>query len=112
MTAQIRLALAVLALATTAAAKPPTTPPPPNPIFKRPDPAGVGGSFELPGYWVWGHSVARGDDGLYHMSASRWPRRLPFHPGGMIASEIVHAPASTAEGPYRFSDVSLPARGA
>ena len=30
----------------------------------------------------------------------------------MVASEIVHAIADTPEGPYQFSDVALPARGA
>ena len=80
--------------------------------MRRLDKAVVGGGFELPGYWVWCSSVAKGDDGLYHMFASRWPKRLPFHPGWMVASEVVHATAKTAEGPYKFSDVVLPARGA
>jgi hypothetical protein len=83
-----------------------------NPIMRRIDKAVVGGGFEMEGYWVWCNSVVKGDDGLYHMFASRWPKRLPFHPGWMIASEVVHAIAKTAEGPYKFSDVALPARGA
>ena len=71
----------------------------------------MGGGFQMEGYWVWGSSVAKGDDGLFHMFVSRWPKRLPFHPGWMVASEIVHATSKTAEGPYRFSEVVLPARG-
>jgi hypothetical protein len=112
MIRKIHLAILAAALASTAAAKPQNPPAPENPIFKRLDRAVVGGGFEMPGYWVWCNSVAKGDDGLYHMFASRWPKRLPFHPGWMIASEIVHATSRTAEGPYQFSDVSLPARGA
>lgn len=46
------------------------------------------------------------------MFASRWPKSLPFHPGWMAASEVVHAVSETPEGPYRFSDVALGARGA
>ena len=63
-------------------------------------------------YWVWCGSVIKGDDGCYHMFASRWPKRLPFHPGWLIASEIVHVTSDTPDGPYEFKDVALPARGA
>jgi hypothetical protein len=105
-------ALLIVALASGAASKPAPAPANENPIFKRLDRAVVGGGFTQEGYWVWCSSVVKGDDGLYHMFASRWPKRLPFHPGWMVASEVVHATAKTAEGPYTFSDVSLPARGA
>ena len=64
-------------------------------------------------YWVWGSSVVKDEnDGLFHMFVSRWPKGLPFHPGWMVASEVVHAISETPEGPYRFSDVALSARGA
>ena len=69
-------------------------------------------AFQCEGYWVWGSSVIQGDDGKYHMYVSRFPKSLPFHPGWMVASEIVHAISPTPEGPYKFSDVALPARGA
>ena len=69
-------------------------------------------AFESEGYWVWGSSVITGNDGKYHMFVSRFPKSLPFHPGWMVASEIVHAISDTPEGPYKFSDIALPARGA
>lgn len=69
-------------------------------------------AFESEGYWVWGSSVVKGEDGKYHMFVSRFPKSLPFHPGWMITSEIVHATSDTPEGPYKFSDIALPARGA
>lgn len=69
-------------------------------------------AFESEGYWVWGSSIVKGEDGKYHMFVSRFPKSLPFHPGWMIASEIVHATSDTPEGPYKFSDIALPARGA
>lgn len=62
-------------------------------------------------YWVWGSSVIE-EKGSYHMFVSRWPKHLSFHPGWMIASEIVHAVSDRPEGPYSFQDVALPARGA
>ncbi|MRT93800.1 glycoside hydrolase family protein [Ancylomarina sp. 16SWW S1-10-2] len=73
--------------------------------------APVNGGFQMKNYWVWGSSVIKGDDGNYHMYASRWPKYLPFHPGWMIGSEIVHAVSHTPEGPYTFVDVALGARG-
>ena len=73
--------------------------------------APVNGGLEMKGYWVWGSSVIKGDDGNYHMYASRWSKMLPFHPGWMVGSEIVHATSKTPEGPYKFEDVALGARG-
>lgn len=75
-------------------------------------PAPVGGGFAMDGYWVWCGSVLRGEDGNYHMFASRWSKSLPFHPGWAVASEIVRAVSPTPEGPYRFAEVVLTARGA
>ncbi|WP_282117081.1 glycoside hydrolase family protein [Cellulophaga baltica] len=74
--------------------------------------APVNGGLQMDEYWVWGSSVIKGDDGVYHMYASRWPKFLPFHPGWMTNSEIVHATSNTPEGPYTFKDVALGARGA
>lgn len=68
--------------------------------------------FQMEGYWIWCPSVIRGDDGKYHMFASRWPKSIVFHPGWMTNSEIVRAVSDTPEGPYIFQEVVLPARGA
>jgi len=70
------------------------------------------GAFSMEGYWVWGASVIRDDEGTYHMYAARWPGHLTFHPGWMIASDIVHAVSDSPVGPYKFVDVALPVRGA
>lgn len=76
------------------------------------DKAPVDGGFQMEDFWVWGSSVIKGEDGKYHMYASRWSGFLPFHPGWMIDSEIVHAVSENPEGPYEFEDVALGARGA
>lgn len=75
-------------------------------------PAPVGGGFRMDGYWVWCGSVIKGEDGKYHMYASRWPNTTGFGPYWLTNSEIVHAVSDTAAGPYKFSDVALPPRGA
>ncbi|MBK5719912.1 glycoside hydrolase family protein [Dysgonomonas sp. Marseille-P4677] len=74
-------------------------------------PAPIGGGFEMPDYWVWGSSVIKGEDGKYHMFADRWKKDIGFQ-GWVTNSQVVHAIADKPEGPYLFSDVSLPIRGA
>ncbi|HEX2999390.1 MAG TPA: glycosyl hydrolase family 43, partial [Armatimonadota bacterium] len=75
-------------------------------------PAPVGGGFAQAEYWVWCGSAIHGEDGRYHLFASRWPRALPFFAGYQTHSEIVRAVSDTPEGPYHFAEVVLPARGA
>lgn len=66
--------------------------------------------FRMAGYWVWCGSAIRGEDGLYYLFASRWPRSLPFS-AWMYASEIVRAVSDNPFGPFTFQEVVLPARG-
>ena len=73
-------------------------------------PAPRGAGFIMDGYWVWCGSCARGDDGRYHLFASRWPNAYPMHPGWVFHSEIVRAEADRPEGPYTFKEVVLPRR--
>jgi len=75
-------------------------------------PAPVNGGFRMEGYWVWCGSVIKGEDGRYHMFASRWPKDQKMHPGWLLNSEVVRASSDTPEGPYTFEEVVLPARGA
>jgi hypothetical protein len=81
-------------------------------LYERLLPAPVNGGFRMQEYWVWCGSVVQGDDGYFHMFASRWPKHLPMHPGWMVHSEVVRAVSATPEGPYAFMEVVLPARGA
>jgi hypothetical protein len=64
------------------------------------------GHFKQEGWLTWGGSVARGDDGLYHMYVSRWPL-AEGHNAWVTHSEIAHAVASDPTGPYEFRDVAL-----
>lgn len=66
----------------------------------------------MKGYWVWDNTVIKGDDGKYHLFSSCYPDSIPFHPGWMVSSEIVHAVADKPEGPFEFVDKALPNRGA
>ena len=66
--------------------------------------------FQMEGYWVWGMSVIKGDDGLYHGFAARWSKKTPFGPNWVSNSEVVHATSKTPEGPYQFESVALERR--
>lgn len=81
-------------------------------LYERLLPAPVNGGFRMEGYWIWCGSVIQGEDGRFHMFASRWPKSIPFHPGWLVASEVVRAVSDTPEGPYAFQEVVLPPRGA
>lgn len=83
-----------------------------NPIFKNLGKAYRAPAIAMDDYWLWGSSVVKDDHGKYHIYASRFPKSLPFHPGWMVASEIVHGVSDTPQGPYDFADVALPPRGA
>lgn len=75
-------------------------------------PAPLDGGFRMEGFWVWCGSVIKGEDGRYHMFASRWPKDVPMHPGWLLRSEVVRASADTPTGPFAFEEVVLGARGA
>lgn len=78
-------------------------------------PARKDSGFQMEDYWIWCSSGIRAqkssEDGRYHLFASRWPHHLPMAGHWPTNSEIVHATADTAEGPYQFDSVALPSRG-
>jgi hypothetical protein len=78
---------------------------------KRMKPIPIDSGFKMEGYWIWCGSVIKGDDGKYHMFASRWSRKLPHH-SWMFASEIVRAVSDNPIGPFKFEEIVLPQRGA
>jgi hypothetical protein len=71
-------------------------------------PAPIDGGYQDPDYWVWGSSVIKGEDGKYHMFASRWLKKLGF--GKWVTnSEVVHAVADTPVGPIqKHCEAALP----
>ncbi|MCZ7645024.1 MAG: glycoside hydrolase family protein [Planctomycetota bacterium] len=81
-------------------------------FIERLKPAPRAGGFRMEGYWVWCGSAIRGEDGRYHLFASRWPSALPMIPHWLTNSEVVRAVADRPEGPYAFEEVVLPPRAA
>ncbi len=76
-----------------------------NPIFERLLPAYKNGGFKMDGYFIWCGSVVPGEDGRYHMFASRWRKELGFGAQWLFNSEIVRAVSDKPEGPYTFEEV-------
>jgi len=69
-------------------------------------------AYEDPDYWSWCPSIVQGEDGKWHLFASRWPKSIPFHPGWLLCSEIIRAESDRLEGPYEFAEVVIQGRGA
>jgi len=111
-TVTLFILLAIVAFASIAQKKAKQAPQPVNMIAASFGKAFTNPSYEEDGYWAWCGSVVKGDDNLYHIYVSRFPKTLPFHPGWMVASEVIHAVSEKPQGPYKFSDISLPPRGA
>ncbi len=82
-----------------------------RPFMARLRPAPLNGGFRRDGWWVWGGSPIRGEDGRYHLFASCWPKRFPFFEGYIAYSRVVRAVSESPEGPYSFVEEVLPPRG-
>lgn len=62
--------------------------------------------FMMDGYWVWGGSVIKVDS-VYHLFASRWPKKNKFPDDYFRESEIVRATSQSPMGPYTFQEVVI-----
>ncbi|MBN2308810.1 MAG: glycoside hydrolase family protein [Candidatus Hydrogenedentes bacterium] len=80
-------------------------------FIDRLGPSVKNGGFRMDEYWVWGGSCIRGEDGKYHLFASRWPKKYSFFAGYIFYSEVVRAVSDRPEGPFTFQEVVLEPRG-
>lgn len=78
-----------------------------NPINARLLPAPVNGGYCDEDYFIWCGSCVKGEDGRYHLFASRWRKELGFGVHWLFNCEIVRAASPVPEGPYRFEEVVL-----
>ncbi|QDH80327.1 hypothetical protein FKX85_15290 [Echinicola soli] len=66
------------------------------------------------GYFVWGGSVIKGEDGRYHMFYSRWPSgddQDKFTDGWLTASEIAYAVSDDADHGFKFVKTVVQGQG-
>lgn len=66
--------------------------------------------FKTPGYFNWGMSIIKGDDGKYHLFYSRWKEKYSFY-GWLTHSEIAHAISDSPAGPWKYKETAIKCRG-
>jgi len=66
--------------------------------------------FKTEGYYNWGASILKGDDGKYHLFYSRWKKEYKFT-GWLVHSEIAHATSRNPAGPWKYKETVLQGRG-
>ena len=76
-----------------------------NPIFEKLMPAPKNGGFKMEDYYIWCGSAIKGEDGRFHIFASRWKKELGFGMHWLFNCEIVRAASDKPEGPYEFEEV-------
>ncbi len=65
--------------------------------------------FEDSVYFNWGSSIVKGEDSLYHLFYSRFPKKYGFK-SWRTHSEIAHAVSENASGPYKFLEIVMDSR--
>lgn len=66
--------------------------------------------FAMDDWFVWCGTVARTDDGLYHLLFSRWPAAAG-HRAWVTHSEVGYAAGESPLGPFEFQHVALAGSG-
>lgn len=66
--------------------------------------------FKTEGYYNWGSSIVKGDDGKYHLFYSRWKKEYKFT-GWLTNSEVAHAVSDNPAGPWKYKETVLTGRG-
>ncbi|SOE19862.1 Alpha-L-fucosidase [Spirosomataceae bacterium TFI 002] len=66
--------------------------------------------FKTEGYYNWGGSIIKAEDGSFHLFYSRWKKDYSFF-GWLTHSEVAHAVASSPSGPWTYKETVLKGRG-
>ncbi|WP_236973479.1 glycoside hydrolase family protein [Membranihabitans maritimus] len=61
-------------------------------------------------YYNWGGSIIKGEDDLFHLFYSRWPKATKFT-GWLVYSEVAHAVSDNPSGPWEYKETILKGRG-
>ncbi|MCT4587006.1 MAG: glycoside hydrolase family protein [Carboxylicivirga sp.] len=64
--------------------------------------------FKTEGYYNWGASIIKGDDGKYHLFYSRWQHS--FY-AWLTHSEVAHAVSDSPAGPWKYIGTALTSDG-
>lgn len=66
--------------------------------------------FKMDDYIVWCGTMTKGDDGLYYLFFSRWPKACG-HDAWVTHSEVGYAVSDNPIGPYEYKDIVLKGSG-
>ncbi len=66
--------------------------------------------FKTEGYFNWGASIIKGEDGKYHLFYSRWKKELKFT-AWLTHSEVAHAVSKYPAGPWEYIETALTSHG-
>ena len=77
-----------------------------KPFYERLQPIPAESGFKMKGYWIWGGTMVKVDS-VYHLFASRWPRKNRFPDDYSTESEIVWATSMSPLGPFEFKEVVI-----
>lgn len=66
--------------------------------------------FSLPGWYVWGSTIIKGEDHKFHMIFSMWEEKYGYD-AWMQHSKFGYAVSEHADGPYRFVKIVAEGRG-
>lgn len=66
--------------------------------------------FQTEGYYNWGGSILKDEEGIYHLFYSRWKKEYTFS-GWLLFSEIAHATSSQPSGPWQYKETVMESRG-
>ena len=66
--------------------------------------------FKTEGYYNWGASIIKGNDGKYHLFYARWEKKYSFY-GWLTHSEVAHATSKKPTGPWKYKETALKSRG-
>lgn len=66
--------------------------------------------FEMKNWFIWGSTMVRTDDGVYHLIFSRWRKEFGFD-SWAIHSELAYATSNDRMGPFTYNGVALSGSG-
>ncbi len=79
-------------------------------LYDNFEPISSNNIFKTEGYFNWGTSIIKANDGKYHLFYSRWKKEYGFL-GWLTHSEVAHATSKNPAGPWKYKETVLKARG-
>ena len=67
--------------------------------------------FQMEGYFVWCGTMTKGDDGLYYLYFSFWPKGEDFYEGWVKYSKVGYAVSDNPYGGFVYRGIALEGTG-